>query len=321
MLALTGKAPKICVIGSINMDLVVRTPRFAEPGETLSAHEWKSIPGGKGANQAVAASRLGASTQFCGRIGCDAFGEELRCHLINEQIDVSHLRDRQDVSTGVALIAVDDKGRNAIYVVGGANHTLTPSDISEFQSAVKHSAFLLLQLEIPIEATLAAIELAKSHGIPVLLDPAPAPHVAFPESLLQVELLSPNEFEAELLTGLHLTDLENGKRAAIDLQRRGAKEVVIKLGSRGAITLCNEGRIHHVEAAEVRVIDSTAAGDAFTAALAYARSRGESLVRATQFACAAGGRAVQKAGAQPSMPTFEETAALLEQHEFRARML
>jgi ribokinase len=316
-----GKPATICVIGSINMDLVIRTPRFAKPGETLTAQSWTSVPGGKGANQAVAAARLEANVRFCGRVGSDAFGHSLRANLISERIDASHLSECADHSSGVALITVDDAGQNTIYVVGGANHAVSVDDIRLWKPIIGSAAYVLLQLEIPLEATLAAIEVAASLSVPVLLDPAPAPAAGFPESMLKVDLLSPNESETEALTGITLTDLHRAKGAALDLRARGAKRVVIKLGSRGALAINAEGTASHVMAAPVDVVDTTAAGDAFSAALAFSLARGESLEAATQFACAAGAFAVGKTGAQPSMPTCEEIATLRKLHEFRISSL
>lgn len=315
------KSCSLCVIGSINMDLVVRTPRFAAPGETLSAHAWNAVAGGKGANQAVAAARLGARTSFCGRIGHDDFGETLRNGLLEERIDVGYLGVAEKSGTGIAMIAVDDVGRNAIYVVGGANHSLMSDDVRKFAPAIERSQMLLLQLEVPLEVTLAAIGLAKEVGVPVLLDPAPAPVGVFPEELLKVELISPNETEAASLTGMTLDDLGQVNRAAIELARRGAIQVVIKLGERGAVALDRNGAAWHVPAARAPVVDTTAAGDAFSAALAMALALGNDLVWATRFACAAGAVAVGKAGAQPSMPNRAEVDEMLNKHNFAPRAL
>jgi ribokinase len=309
------------VIGSINMDLVVRTPRFAEPGETLSAHAWSAVAGGKGANQAVAAARLGARTTFCGRIGRDDFGTTLRSGLLEEGIDVEFLGVAQGRGTGIAMIAVDDLGRNSIYVVGGANHSLKAEDLGKFAPAIGRSGMLLLQLEIPLEVTLAAIGLAKELGVPVLLDPAPAPVGEVPEELLKVDLISPNETEAASLTGMTLDDLGQVKKAALELAKRGANQVVIKLGERGAVAMDRNGAAWHVPGAKVQVVDTTAAGDAFSAALAMALLKGNDLVSATQFACAAGAAAVGKAGAQPSMPTRAAVEEVLRQHDFVPRAL
>lgn len=311
----------LCVIGSINMDLVVRTPRFAAPGETLLAHAWSAVAGGKGANQAVAAARLGARTKYCGRIGNDDFGATLRNGLLEERIDVGYLGVAEKSGTGIAMIAVDDLGRNSIYVVGGANHSLTPDDVRKFAPAIERSGMLLLQLEVPLKVTLAAIGLAKEVGVPVLLDPAPAPVGAFPDALLKVELISPNEIEAASLTGRSLDDLGQVKQAAMELAKRGATQVVIKLGERGAVALDRNGAAWHVPGAKVSVVDTTAAGDAFSAALAMALALGNDLVWATRFACAAGAAAVGKAGAQPSMPNRAEVDEMLNKHHFAPRAL
>lgn len=303
------------------MDLVVRTPRFVTPGETLTARSWSAVPGGKGANQAVAAARLGAKTSFCGRIGNDDFGAALRAGLIREGIDEANLGVVDDGGTGIAMIAVEESGRNAIYVVGGANHSVSSNIIQDFAHVVGRAQVLLLQLETPIGATLSAIALANKLGVSVLLDPAPAPVGQCPDALLKVDLISPNESEAEALTGIRPTDLAQAKRSAIELAKRDAKQVVIKLGERGALALDQFGGAWHVSAAPVKVVDTTAAGDAFSAALAIALAEGKDLVAATQFACAAGAVAVGREGAQPSMPTRSEVDEMLEAYEFRTRPL
>lgn len=315
------KLCNICVIGSINMDLVVRSPRFAKSGETLTAHSWDRVPGGKGANQAVALARLGARTTFCGCIGNDVFGELLRANLVRENANVANLIVNSEVGSGVAMIIVDDAGRNSIYVVGGANHTLRDSDIRKLAPVIQASHFVLLQLEIPCEANLEVIKIARENGVQVLLDPAPVPADRFPEALLQVDLLSPNATEAEMLTGIAVRDAANAKEAAKSLAARGCQRVVIKLGERGALALEKNGQAWHIPAAPVDVIDTTAAGDAFSAALAFSLAHGKDLVAATQVACAAGAVAVGRAGAQPSMPTLREVEVLLSKYEFCPRLL
>lgn len=300
------------------MDLVVRTPRFVSPGETLTARSWCAVPGGKGANQAVAAARLGAKTHLCGCIGRDSFGASLREAIIQEGIDISGLTITEACGTGIAMIAVEDSGRNAIYVVGGANHVFEETSVRHYEAAISQADFLLLQLEVPLLNTVMAMDLARGYGRPVLLDPAPAPLEGFPDKLLQVDLISPNETETEALTGICPSNLAQAKRAALDLQNRGAKKVVIKLGERGALALDPSGSAWHVSAPTVQVVDTTAAGDAFSAALAVALAEGNELAPATQFACAAGAIAVGKAGAQPSMPTRDEVLQIREKHEFRA---
>jgi ribokinase len=316
---LPSKTSSICVIGSINMDLVVRTPRFVTAGETLRAYSWAAVAGGKGANQAVAAARLGAKVSMCGCVGKDDFGVQLRTGLAREGIDVADIGIVEEIGTGIALIAVEQKGNNSIYVVGGANHAINPERVLKYEDAVGRAQMVLLQLEIPLEATLTAIELAKRLGVPVLLDPAPAPVLPCADTLLQVDLISPNESEAESLTGIRLSDLFQAKRAAEVLALRGAEQVVIKLGERGAIARDRSGATWHVACAAVEVVDTTAAGDSFSAALAIALAEELNLVEATQFACAAGTAAVRSAGAQPSMPTRSVVAQILREYEFCAK--
>jgi ribokinase len=321
MFASIDKHCKICVIGSINIDLVTQTPRFAQPGETIAARSWRAAPGGKGANQAVAAARLGASVTFGGRLGEDDFGAQLYRGLSEEGIDVAQVKLLRDSHTGAAFIAVDDSGNNSIYVVGGANHRLGPNDVNDLVHLIAPSKVLLLQLEIPVEATLEAIKLAHQHGTQILLDPAPAPVGEIPSALLKVDLLTPNESEAESLTGISMKELHTVKQAAIDLARRGATQVVIKLGSRGAVSLDGNGDVWHIEAYRVPIVDTTAAGDAFSAALGVAIASGVDLISATGFACAAGAIAVTKPGAQTSMPTIPEVRALQNSQEIRVRAL
>jgi ribokinase len=277
------------------------------------------VAGGKGANQAVAAARLGAQVSMCGCVGKDDFGVQLRTGLAHEGIDVAKIGIVDEVGTGIALIAVESKGNNSIYIVGGANHSIHRERVWQYEDAVSRAQMLLLQLEIPLEATLAAFELAKRLGVPVLLDPAPAPVAPYPDALFQVDLISPNESEAEALTGLRLSDLLQAKCAADVLAKRGAKQVVIKLGERGAISRDRSGATWHVAGAAVEVVDTTAAGDAFSAALAIALAEAKSLVEATQFACAAGTAAVRSAGAQPSMPTRSVVTQILREYEFCAK--
>lgn len=311
----------IGVIGSINIDLVVRTDCFARPGETRMAREWRPTPGGKGANQAVAAARLGGVVQFCGRVGADEYGELLRQRLLDERIDVGSLQIDQDVSSGAAVILVNDEGQNAIYVVGGANQRWTHDSLDALRPSLRKWDCLLLQLEVPINVTLRAIAMARSKGVTVCLDPAPAPVGSVPPELLQVDLLTPNEAETQALTGLPLGDLQEAKAAAQDLQRRGARQVVLKLGQRGALALAENGVAAHIEPAQVNVVDTTAAGDAFSAALGVAIARGEDLISATRFACSAGAAAVTRSGAQEAMPTFTEVQTLLKSQEFRVSIL
>jgi ribokinase len=299
------------VIGSINMDLVARMTRLPRPGETVHGDTFQTIPGGKGANQAVAAARLGAQVTMIGRVGDDEFGVALRQSLTDFGVSTEHVLTTSDCSSGVALINVAATGANAIVVVAGANGRLTPADVIERSQVIAAADAVIVQLETPIETIAAAIQIARQAGVRTILDPAPAPVERLPAELLTVDLISPNQTEAEALTGVVVRDLNSAEEAARCLQRDGAKEVVLKLGELGALVCSADGRVQHCPAAKAEIVDTTAAGDACTAGLAVALTQGRSLTLATQFGCAAGTLACTKFGAQPAMPTRIEVDAFI----------
>lgn len=298
---------KILVIGSANIDLVVNAPHIPAPGETVLGHEFAIIPGGKGANQAVAAARLGADVAFLARVGQDTFAQTLLDALQDAGVDPQHVRTVDHTPTGVALITVSDGGENAITVAPGANACLAPTDIQAAAPLFADATACVLQLEIPLETALAAIRQARRHDVPIILDPAPAPADPPPE-LFDVDILTPNAPEAQILLGQplpeSLTALEQKFHA------RDAKCVVLKRGAAGAAILTRD-TIAPVAAPAVTPVDTTAAGDAFTAALAIAIAEGQSLPEATRFACAAGAAACTRHGAQPSLPTRDAVLNLL----------
>lgn len=302
--------PHIVVVGSINMDLVVRVPRLPRPGETLHAHDFQTIPGGKGANQAVAAARLGARVTMIGRIGDDSFGSSLKTGLANEGIDVEHVRTIAGCSSGLALIAVDQAGENSITVVAGANAALTPDDVRRHSDVIAEADMLLVQLEVPLETVTCAVELARSHGVRTILDPAPMPDVPMPGGLFEVDVFTPNQSEAACLTGIAPTDTGQQTLFIEGLRLRGARNIVLKQGARGAWLSTPEEETA-VASFEVPVVDTTAAGDAFTAALAVGIGEKLSLADAVRFACAAGALATTRLGAQPAMPRRREVDELL----------
>lgn len=293
----------VCVVGSLNMDLVVKAPRLPEVGETVTGGTFAMFPGGKGANQAVAAARLGAHVAMVGRVGADAFGEQLASGLRREGIDVAHVRVDAGAATGVAFITVDGAGRNTIVVASGANMRLAPQDVEAATEVIGHARVLLVQLEVPVETVLRAVRIARAHGALVCLDPAPA--APLPNELLAlVDVINPNETEARTLTGQPVASLPEVRRAAEALLARGVGAVVVKLGERGSYYLSAVGGAH-VPARPVEAVDTTAAGDAFAAALGVALGEGRLLPDAVQFATQAAALKVMRMGAQ-SLPTRAE---------------
>jgi ribokinase len=302
--------PTILVVGSINIDLVVRAARMPSPGETVLGSGFVTSPGGKGANQAVAVARLGGTCRMIGRVGEDAFGESLLTNLKAEGIDCTDVIPTPGAATGVAMIIVDSKGENSIVVASGANHMVTPDDLFDRQEAFQQAAVVVLQLELPLPTVRAAIDLARRHGCKTILDPAPAPKVMPPE-LCQVDIISPNVSEAETITGKLAIEARIDKQVATDLIARGAKTAVLKLGPRGSMVVMGDGHFYTVPPYDVKVVDTTAAGDAFTAALAVATARGDHMHATAKFANAAGALACTKLGAQSAMPTADEVRMLM----------
>jgi ribokinase len=298
--------PDILVIGSLNADLVVRAPRFPTPGETISGQDLSIIPGGKGANQAVAAARQGASVAMVGRVGDDSFGPTLIENLQDNQVDTTYVQTDES-ATGTATIIVDSSGQNSIVLSPGANGKVTPADVDSvsFQDA----DMLLLQLEIPLETVVHAASVARQNGLRVILNPAPARQL--PDSLLaDVDILVPNESELQLLSGQSVTDTASAESAAGVLLAKGVKTVIVTLGSNGALLVTAENEIH-IPTFQVEVVDTTAAGDAFIGGLATALLKGVPLEEAVRYGNASGALAATKFGAQPSLPTRDEVEQLL----------
>lgn len=306
---------RIVVVGSINMDLVARVARLPNPGETVPARDLQFIPGGKGANQAVAAARMGAHITMIGRVGDDPFGQSLRNGLRAENINCDLVHVVTNCASGLAWIGVGDDGNNAITVVPGANGRLTPQDIDACEAVIAAADAVLLQLEIPLETAARAAELARRHRVSVILDSAPVPSQALPAALWTVNVLSPNQTEAESLTGIRVDSIPAAYQAAKVLRSRGAQQVVIKLGELGAVWLDENKHLGHVPARKIQPVDTTAAGDAFTSAMTVALAEGQPLPMAVQWGCAAGTLAALKPGAQPAMPTRREVEAALSQNE------
>jgi len=303
----------IVVVGSINIDLVARVPRRPDAGETLAADSFTQTPGGKGANQAVAAARLGAPTWLVGRVGDDAFADPLRDNLRRHGVQLDHVLPTPDCSSGLALIHVDRSGENAITIVAGANARLTPADVDAAADRIARAAIVVLQLEVPLATAARAAQLAREHGVPVLLDPAPAPGQPLLEPLRRVDFISPNQTEAATLTGERVESTEEAVQAARKLIQAGAARVVLKLGSRGVLLL--EGPDAEpvlVPAFNVDPVDTTGAGDAFTAGLAVGLAEGLAPADAARLGCAAGALATTRHGAQNAMPSREEADRLLQ---------
>jgi len=299
---------RVTVAGSLNMDLVVRAPHIPEPGETIIGGEFRTVPGGKGANQAVAAARLGAQVTLVGRVGGDAFGGLLLDNLAAAGVDHTFVTRDPQAATGVALIEVDDAGQNSIVVVSGANRRLSPADVAA-AAAIGVADVLLLQLESPLETVTRAAQVAHAQGVTVILNPAPARPV--PDGLLGlVDVLIPNESETALLTGLPVGDQEEAQAAAAALRRMGVATVILTLGGRGAL-LAYEGGAELFPAFDVTPVDTTAAGDAFVGGLAVALAEGRPLQEAVRWGNAAGALATTRLGAQPSLPTRQALEKML----------
>jgi ribokinase len=296
---------KIVVVGSLNMDLVVRIPKIPRPGETLLGGVFKTFPGGKGANQAVAAARLGASVVMIGCVGEDAFGWEMRETLKREKIDATHILVHPKSATGVALIQVDTSGQNSIAVASGANFELTDDDVEKALQAIGEFNVLVMPLETPLETIYAAARIASRHGAKVLLNPAPA-QVLKQDLLELVDVLLPNEYEAALMAGIpSLQSVAKVRNAAAKLLSLGVKNLIVTMGSRGAMLFDKKMELQ-LPACSVQAVDTTAAGDCFVGALAVGLCEGKSITAAAEFASAAAAISVTRDGAQPSLPHREE---------------
>ena len=300
------KTPHLVVIGSSNTDMVIKSARLPRPGETVTGGQFYIAAGGKGANQAVAAARLGAHVTFVARVGTDMFGSQAIENYDNEGIDTELIIRDPEHATGVALILVDEQGENLIAVASGANHAMSKSDVDRAAARIREADALLLQLEIPLEVVGYAAHLAAQAGIPVILDPAPAPEQPLPPELLRdVTYLTPNESEAERLSGIPVRDEGSARQAADKLLAAGAKNVIITLGAQGALVATGQ-QMEHVPGCRVEAKDCTAAGDAFNAGLAVALAQGRPLLEAVRYGHLVAGLSVTRLGAQPSLPTAAE---------------
>jgi len=300
--------PNILVIGSSNTDMIVQVPRIPGPGETILGGVLKTAPGGKGANQAVAARRAGGEVCFVACVGNDVFGDHATSDFVRTGINVSFMR-RKSGPSGVALIFVAKYGQNSIAVVPGANSQLARADVARARSMFQEADVLLLQLEIPMPTVIATINEAVKAELPIILNPAPAQRLS-DELLRHVSILTPNETESEQLTGVKVGNLASAKRAAHALHRRGVESVVITLGARGAFV--SDGKTQEmIPGFPVKAVDSTAAGDVFNGAIAVGLAERMDLRAAVRFANAAAAISVTRLGAQPSAPKRKEIEALL----------
>ena len=303
--------PRIVVVGSANTDMVVKAPRIPAPGETVLGGRFVMAAGGKGANQAVAAARLGCRVTLVARLGRDMFGQQTRENLEREGIDTACLAWDEQEASGIALIIVSADGENAIAVAPGANATLSTMDVERAEPAIAQASVVLMQLEVPLEAVRCAIELARKHGVRTILNPAPAAPV--PADLLRaVDLVTPNEHEAALLTGVKPHGETGAETVARALLSQGAQAVAMTLGKRGSLLATAEG-VQMVPAFRVQPVDTTGAGDAFNGALAARWALGVPLPEAARYANATAALATTVMGAQPSMPTAAQVERFLSQ--------
>lgn len=300
---------RIVVVGSLNVDLTLRVSRLPLRGQTVTANSLKVAPGGKGANQAVAAARLETCVSMIGRVGKDSYGEMLLSSLREAGVNVSHVAADPELPTGTALITVDTSGSNTIVVYQGANVHCSPEDVDASHDVIAGSQALVTQLEIPLETVERALQVAKAQSIVTVLNPAPARDI--PRTLLaNVDFLIPNEVEASLLSGIQVSGPDSAIEAATKLRRRGSRRVIVTLGEHGAVFCGPEGTFH-VPAFKVRAVDTTAAGDAFIAAFTTAWVKGDGADASLRQACAAGALATTRTGAQPSLPSLEEVYTML----------
>lgn len=298
----------VLVAGSINQDFVLRLERRPEPGETVTDAELGLYGGGKGANQAVAAALLGSRTAMLGRVGADGFGRELLASLREKGVDTRYVKAVEDVPTGTAFITVTPDGQNAIVVSPGANRRLTPNDVDEVAAEISEAGVLVVQMEVPPETVYRAVQVAAHGGTRTVLNLAP-PRNLPPPVMRALDPLVVNELEAAFLLGSSFRGTEAALGAASGLLRLGCRSAVITLGAAGAV-VAEGGTVAHFPAPQVRVVDTTAAGDAFVGALAGVLSSGRSVAEAAEYAVLAGAAAVSKNGAQDSLPTPESVEAL-----------
>jgi ribokinase len=294
---------RITVIGSLNMDMVIESPVLPKKGETIIGNGFATIPGGKGANQAVAASRLGGEVSMLGCVGQDSFGDILITNLKTNGVDVQGINSINGISTGVAVIVIHE-GDNSIIVDGGANLRLSPEMINGYEEVIKSSCMVVLQMEIPMDTVKRVIDIAKTYNTKVLLNSAPAAALDS-DDLKKVDILTLNETECEIITGIPINSIDDANNAAVYLFQKGVNQVVITLGEKGVVYNSGSEPIHKA-VPKVKVLDTTAAGDSFTGALAVSLVKGEDIHSAIDFACKVAAITVTRKGAQTSLPYLNE---------------
>ncbi|MCI0493739.1 ribokinase [candidate division KSB1 bacterium] len=304
--------PKIVVIGSSNTDMVVKSSRIPQPGETVLGGKFILAAGGKGANQAVAAARLGGDVLFITRLGKDIFGEQSLENFKRDQIDTSGITRDPEHPSGVALIMVDENGENSISVAPGANMQLLPEHVEKLSARIIDSQIILMQLEIPLAVVETAARLGKMHDKTIILNPAPASMLP-PDLLANVSILTPNRTEAELLSGMAIKDEKSAIMAAQNIRKMGIQSVILTMGSQGALVVHQDQAVM-IPAFPIKPVDTTAAGDAFNGALAVALAQQKTLFEAVRFANAVAALAASKMGAQPSLPYRNEVEIFLQRH-------
>jgi ribokinase len=300
--------PKVCVVGSSNLDMNAHLSRFPRVGETLHGLRFATGNGGKGANQAVMAARLGADVRFIARVGDDVFGRDMLNNFRREGIDTAHIRTTAGVSSGVAIITVDGAGQNTIIVIPGANGSLAPADVEAAGEAVATADVLVCQMEVPLEANLAALRIAAESRVPVIFNPAPAPVMLPDEVYRSAHVLCLNETETAILSGRSVESLSEAVSAARLFLARGAANVIVTLGSHGCL-LVSPNRTATIPAPAVKAVDTTGAGDAFVGCLAFELARGSELSLAAGRACRIAAVTVQEHGTQSSYPRADECEA------------
>lgn len=309
---------KVVVVGSLNMDLVACAERLPRAGETVTGHSFATVPGGKGANQAVAAARLGASVAMVGCVGGDAYGVQLREALQVERIDCQAVEVMAGVSSGVALIVVDATSQNAIVIVAGGNGCLLPASIERADALLQEADVIVCQMEVPLQSVAYTLARGRALGKVVILNPAPVSGALPEQWFANIDYLIPNETEAATLTGLTVDSLESARLAALRLRELGAGKVILTMGAQGALFACDHG-VEHFPVAAVQALDTTAAGDTFVGGFAAALGRGLGEREAIIFGQRAAAISVTRAGAQPSIPALAEVESSVVPLKYRTR--